>query len=165
MNQLEKLFDVPGPRGRRNLAIINVIGLAIVAAVAVWIIWVLVQRGQLAGAAWQPFFTGEVWTEYLIPGLVSTLKAAVIAIVLSNVLGLLLGIALAVLRDRLDNTIKNRREIESISGKALVGTIPFDKERKAHPAVDFQDLTQSASAEAFRELRTNLQFLEVDHPP
>ena len=25
MNQLEKLFDVPGPRGRRNLAIINVI--------------------------------------------------------------------------------------------------------------------------------------------
>ncbi|MDJ0467294.1 polysaccharide biosynthesis tyrosine autokinase [Rhodococcoides fascians] len=84
---------------------------------------------------------------------------------LGAAVGLLLGIALAVLRDRLDNTIKGRREIESISGKALVGTIPFDKERKAHPAVDFQDLTQSASAEAFRELRTNLQFLEVDHPP
>ncbi|MDV7991217.1 polysaccharide biosynthesis tyrosine autokinase [Rhodococcus sp. IEGM 1374] len=84
---------------------------------------------------------------------------------LGAAVGLLLGIALAVLRDRLDNTIKNRREIEAISGKALVGTIPFDKERKTHPAVDFQDLTQSASAEAFRELRTNLQFLEVDHPP
>jgi succinoglycan biosynthesis transport protein ExoP len=84
---------------------------------------------------------------------------------LGAAVGLLLGIALAVLRDRLDNTIKGRREIEAISGKALVGTIPFDKERKAHPAVDFQDLTQSASAEAFRELRTNLQFLEVDHPP
>ncbi|MDV6233166.1 polysaccharide biosynthesis tyrosine autokinase [Rhodococcus cercidiphylli] len=84
---------------------------------------------------------------------------------LGAAIGLLLGLALAVLRDRLDNTIKNRREIESISGKALVGTIPFDKERKTHPAVDFQDLTQSASAEAFRELRTNLQFLEVDHPP
>lgn len=84
---------------------------------------------------------------------------------LGAAVGLLLGIALAVLRDRLDNTIKGRREIEAISGKALVGTIPFDKERKAHPAVDFQDLAQSASAEAFRELRTNLQFLEVDHPP
>lgn len=84
---------------------------------------------------------------------------------LGAALGLLLGIALAVLRDRLDNTIKDRREIESISGKALVGTIPFDKERKTHPAVDFQDLAQSSSAEAFRELRTNLQFLEVDHPP
>ncbi|OZD54554.1 protein tyrosine kinase [Rhodococcus sp. 06-1477-1B] len=84
---------------------------------------------------------------------------------LGAAVGLLLGIALAVLRDRLDNTIKGRREIEAISGKALVGTIPFDKERKAHPAVDFQDLNQSASAEAFRELRTNLQFLEVDHPP
>lgn len=84
---------------------------------------------------------------------------------LGAAVGLLLGIALAVLRDRLDNTIKDRREIESISGKALVGTIPFDKERKTHPAVDFQDLAQSSSAEAFRELRTNLQFLEVDHPP
>lgn len=84
---------------------------------------------------------------------------------LGAAVGLLLGIALAVLRDRLDNTIKGRREIEAISGKALVGTIPFDKERKTHPAVDFQDLAQSASAEAFRELRTNLQFLEVDHPP
>lgn len=84
---------------------------------------------------------------------------------LGAAIGLLLGIALAVLRDRLDNTIKDRREIESISGKALVGTIPFDKERKTHPAVDFQDLAQSSSAEAFRELRTNLQFLEVDHPP
>ncbi|MEW1878585.1 polysaccharide biosynthesis tyrosine autokinase [Rhodococcus sp. NPDC080181] len=84
---------------------------------------------------------------------------------LGAAVGLLLGIALAVLRDRLDNTIKGRREIEAISGKALVGTIPFDKERKTHPAVDFQDLAQSSSAEAFRELRTNLQFLEVDHPP
>ncbi|MDV6260036.1 polysaccharide biosynthesis tyrosine autokinase [Rhodococcoides yunnanense] len=84
---------------------------------------------------------------------------------LGAAVGLLLGIALAVLRDRLDNTIKGRREIEAISGKPLVGTIPFDKERKTHPAVDFQDLGQSSSAEAFRELRTNLQFLEVDHPP
>lgn len=84
---------------------------------------------------------------------------------LGAAVGLLLGIALAVLRDRLDNTIKGRREVEAISGKALVGTIPFDKARKTEPAVDFQDLTQSASAEAFRELRTNLQFLEVDHPP
>ncbi|MFY2791572.1 polysaccharide biosynthesis tyrosine autokinase [Rhodococcus sp. MALMAid1271] len=84
---------------------------------------------------------------------------------LGAAVGLLLGIALAVLRDRLDNTIKDRREIEAISGRALVGTIPFDKERTKHPAVDFQDLAQSSSAEAFRELRTNLQFLEVDHPP
>ncbi|MDZ7910276.1 MAG: polysaccharide biosynthesis tyrosine autokinase [Rhodococcus sp. (in: high G+C Gram-positive bacteria)] len=84
---------------------------------------------------------------------------------LGAAVGLLLGIALAVIRDRLDNTIKDRREIESISGKSLVGAIPFDKARRTHPAVDFQDIAQSSSAEAFRELRTNLQFLEVDHPP
>jgi succinoglycan biosynthesis transport protein ExoP len=86
-------------------------------------------------------------------------------LILGAAIGLLMGLALAVLRDRLDNTIKGRREIEAISGKALVGTIPFDKARKTEPAVDFQDIAQSPSAEAFRELRTNLQFLEVDHPP
>ncbi|MDI6630379.1 MAG: Wzz/FepE/Etk N-terminal domain-containing protein, partial [Rhodococcus sp. (in: high G+C Gram-positive bacteria)] len=35
---------------------------------------------------------------------------------LGAAVGLLLGIALALLRDRLDNTVKNRREIEAISG-------------------------------------------------
>lgn len=79
-------------------------------------------------------------------------------------LGILLGIGLAVVRDLLDNTIKDRNTLEQISGVGVVGSIPLDKERRKQPAIAF-DKESSAIAEAFRKLRTNLQFLAVDNPP
>ena len=79
-------------------------------------------------------------------------------------LGVLLGIGLAVLRDLLDNTVKDRETLEEITGVGLVGSIPLDKERRKKPAISF-DSDNSAIAEAFRKLRTNLQFLAVDNPP
>ncbi|WP_084223161.1 polysaccharide biosynthesis tyrosine autokinase [Mycolicibacterium holsaticum] len=79
-------------------------------------------------------------------------------------LGALLGTGLAVLRDVLDNTVKDRGALEETTGVGLVGSIPFDKERQREQAVTFENDT-SAIAEAFRKLRTNLQFLAVDNPP
>lgn len=79
-------------------------------------------------------------------------------------LGLLLGIGLAVLRDMLDNSVKNREALEELTGAGLVGSIPLDKERRKQPAISF-DRDNSPIAEAFRKLRTNLQFLAVDNPP
>lgn len=79
-------------------------------------------------------------------------------------LGLLLGIGLAVLRDVLDNTVKERETLEEITGAGIVGNIPLDKERRKQPAITFER-DNSAIAEAFRKLRTNLQFLSVDKPP
>ncbi len=79
-------------------------------------------------------------------------------------LGLLLGIGLAVLRDLLDNTVKDREALEEITGAGIVGSIPLDKERRKHPAISF-DNDNSGIAEAFRKVRTNLQFLAVDNPP
>jgi tyrosine-protein kinase len=79
-------------------------------------------------------------------------------------LGLMLGIGLAVLRDRLDNTVKDREVLEEIAGVGLVATIPLDKDRRKDPGISFAN-DHSPIAEAFRELRTNLQFLEVDDPP
>ncbi|MBC2642731.1 MULTISPECIES: polysaccharide biosynthesis tyrosine autokinase [unclassified Rhodococcus (in: high G+C Gram-positive bacteria)] len=83
---------------------------------------------------------------------------------LGAAVGLLLGIAFAVLRDRLDNTVKDRRTVEELAGSALIGTIPFDKDRQTQQAINFAE-GNSSSAESYRELRTNLQFLEVDNPP
>ncbi|KAA0098800.1 polysaccharide biosynthesis tyrosine autokinase [Mycolicibacterium sp. P1-18] len=79
-------------------------------------------------------------------------------------LGIALGIGLAVVRDLLDNTVKDRRSLEDITGAGIVGSIPLDKDRRKDPAVSF-DGNNSAIAEAFRKLRTNLQFLAVDNPP
>ena len=78
--------------------------------------------------------------------------------------GVLLGIGLAILRDRFDNTVKNRESLEEIAGAGLVANIPFDKERRKNPAISFAS-DRSAIAEAFRTFRTNLQFLDVDNPP
>lgn len=79
-------------------------------------------------------------------------------------IGLVLGMGLAVIRDRLDNTVKDRETLEAITKVGLVGSIPLDKERRQEPAIAF-DRENSAIAEAFRKLRTNLQFLAVDNPP
>lgn len=79
-------------------------------------------------------------------------------------LGIALGIGLAVARDLVDNTVKDRDSIEQITNVGLVGNIPLDKERRRQPAIAFEH-DNSAIAEAFRKLRTNLQFLAVDNPP
>lgn len=78
--------------------------------------------------------------------------------------GVLLGVGLAILRDRLDNTVKDRETLEEITQVGLVGSIPLDKERRKEPAISFET-DNSGIAEAFRKLRTNLQFLAVDNPP
>lgn len=79
-------------------------------------------------------------------------------------LGLLLGIGLAVMRDMLDNSVKDRTTLEEVTGSGIVGAIPLDKERRRQAAISF-DNDNSGIAEAFRKLRTNLQFLSVDNPP
>lgn len=78
--------------------------------------------------------------------------------------GLLLGIGFAFLRDLLDNTVKDQDALEGLTNVGLVGSIPFDKGLRKEPIIQF-DSDKSAIAEAFRKLRTNLQFLAVDDPP
>lgn len=86
------LFDAPGPRGRRRIAVINGVGLLLVLAVLGWVIWGLARQGQLTAAKWQPFLTASIWENYLLPGLWNTLKAAAIAIVTANVFGVSFGL-------------------------------------------------------------------------
>lgn len=85
-------------------------------------------------------------------------------IALGLVGGLVLGVALAVIRDRLDNTVKDREALQDITQVGLVGTIPLDKELRKEHAISFEG-DNSSVAESFRKLRTNLQFLAVDNPP
>lgn len=78
--------------------------------------------------------------------------------------GILLGIAAALGRDLIDNTVKRHEDLEGITGVAVVGDIPMDKERRATPAIAF-GTENSQISESFRKLRTNLSFLSVDNPP
>lgn len=79
-------------------------------------------------------------------------------------LGVVFGIGLAAFCEWFDNTVKNRQILEEITGASLIATIPFDKDRQAETPISFAT-DRSAIAESFRELRTNLEFLDVDDPP
>ncbi len=80
---------------------------------------------------------------------------------LGMVLGLLLGIGIAVVRELLDTTVKGSEDVEQLSEAPILGGIPFDTEATKHPLLT--DLApHSPRVEAFRILRTNLQFVDVD---
>lgn len=80
------------------------------------------------------------------------------------VIGLLLGIALAVLRDLLDHTMKTFEEVEQVAGAPVMASVAFDKSVQRTPLLsDVQGF--SPRAEAFRLLRTNLQYLDLDEQP
>jgi len=77
------------------------------------------------------------------------------------VLGLLLGIALAVIRDLTDTRIRGERDVSAITDAPIIGGIGYDPIAQDKPLI-VQDSPQSVRAEAFRTLRTNLQFLDIE---
>ena len=85
------LFDAPGPRARRRHALLTVLGLVLAGGILGAVLWKFQAQGQLEAELWTVLFDPDVWTEYLIPGIINTLKAAVISIALAGIFGILFG--------------------------------------------------------------------------
>jgi capsular exopolysaccharide synthesis family protein len=83
---------------------------------------------------------------------------------LALLLGLGLGIGIAVLRETLDNTVKSPDVLNAVSEAPVMGIIPLDKKIVKNP-IAFRADPHGLRAESFRQLRTNLQFVDVDSPP
>jgi succinoglycan biosynthesis transport protein ExoP len=83
---------------------------------------------------------------------------------LGMVLGLLLGLGLALLRDLLDTTIKNEKDCSEVTNATVIGGIAFDPDANKSPLIVQSD-SHSPRAEAFRTLRTNLQFVDAANHP
>ncbi|MEU3483635.1 amino acid ABC transporter permease [Streptomyces sp. NPDC033754] len=87
------LYDTPGPRAKRRNVIYTVVFLAVLGLAAWWVLSAMAEKNQLAADKWTPFVTdSRVWTTYLLPGLMETLKAAALSILIALPLGALLGI-------------------------------------------------------------------------
>lgn len=80
---------------------------------------------------------------------------------LAAIMGLLLGLGLAILRETLDTTVKSAQDVSHTIGTALLGTVQYDARAAKQPLVTELD-THAPRVEAFRVLRTNLQFVDVD---
>lgn len=87
--------------------------------------------------------------------------------ILGFVIGLLLGVGLAFVRERLDDSLNSREAAEAASGGLpIVGLIPMVdawKSKGSHHLALVEDPTSNVS-EAFRTLRTAIQFLGLDEP-
>ena len=82
---------------------------------------------------------------------------------LGLILGLIIGIGLAMLREVLDNTVKGAADFEPFNVPVL-GNVPLDKRTPKTP-VAFRGDPHSSRSESYRQIRTNLQFVDVDNPP
>jgi capsular exopolysaccharide synthesis family protein len=78
-------------------------------------------------------------------------------------LGLLLGCAAGLLRERLDRTIRTAEQAQEITGRGIVGALVEDASLDGDHVLDSTS-EFSGTAEAYRQFRTNLQFLDVDNP-
>jgi capsular exopolysaccharide synthesis family protein len=77
--------------------------------------------------------------------------------------GLVLGLGLAILRDILDTSIRSSEALRSVSQVPVLGVIAMDGSSKKTPLLVDRN-PRSPRAEAFRQIRTNLQFVNVDSP-
>ncbi|MFD1833113.1 MULTISPECIES: amino acid ABC transporter permease [Streptomyces] len=94
MSNLSVLYDAPGPRAKARNILYSAVFVVLLALALWWVLDTMADKNQLDGAKWEPFVAdGRVWTTYLIPGLLNTLKAAVLAIAVALPLGALFGLA------------------------------------------------------------------------
>jgi capsular exopolysaccharide synthesis family protein len=83
---------------------------------------------------------------------------------LGLVLGLLAGAGAAVVKQLLDTKLRTKEDVESMTEAVVLGGIPYDADAEKHPLIIQAD-PLAGRAEAFRALRTNLQFVDAANHP
>lgn len=79
-------------------------------------------------------------------------------------LGLIIGLAAAALRELLNSSVRSAQELETLAGKPTLGALSLNHDAKKQPLIVGKQ-AHSPFAEEFRQLRTGLQFVDVDRPP
>lgn len=136
----------------------------------VWIRGIIQQVEQIEGAS------GKTPPVTIIPGDSARLPTSPsspnwkLNLALGALAGLLIGVGYAVVRDRMDRRIRSAEQVEKATGLAAVGSLPLEAALSTHlevlPVADARGRGKFvALGEAFRGLRTNLQYMSVDNPP
>ncbi len=82
-------------------------------------------------------------------------------VALGILLGIFLGVGLALLREQLDRRVRDIEDVEDVFGMPVLGTIPQSRNiPKLGPGVELPPT--GMEGEAFRMLRANLRYFNVD---
>jgi capsular exopolysaccharide synthesis family protein len=132
-----------------------------------------VLAANIANTAAQAFIDDNA-AQLSRPGTVSIAEGAVVPgspvspnITVNTILAAFLGLAIAgavvALQEYLDDTVKTSEDIEAIAGALTLGTVgrfsPKRSKSTPRPALSSIDVTESA--EAYRQLRTNVHFARL----
>jgi polysaccharide biosynthesis transport protein len=125
-----------------------------------------VLKGQLA----QLQVAGSVAStglEFVTPAAVPTVPSSPKPVndgLLGLIAGLVLGLGAAFLRESLDDSLSSGEAVERVTGAPVLATVPLVNawRRSAAPVVVTVSDPTSVAAEAYRSLRTSLQFARHD---
>jgi succinoglycan biosynthesis transport protein ExoP len=82
-----------------------------------------------------------------------------------GVAGIVLGYAAGLIRRQLDSRIRTVDEIETLVGASVLSILPETHELDRIGEAGIVQSQTGPAAEALRQLRTNLRFVDVDNPP
>ncbi len=90
-------------------------------------------------------------------------------LVISLILALVAGAGIALMRDKLDNTLKSREDLQDRLGVPVLGELMMLKGKRADgalftPHTQFLDEPTSSFAESIRTIRTGVVLSSLDHP-
>ena len=85
-------------------------------------------------------------------------------VILATIVGALLALGIAFLIEYLDDTVKTPDDVSRVSGLSTLGAIARLKESGGPRQLVAWLRTKSPESEAYRTLRTNIQFSSVDNP-
>jgi capsular exopolysaccharide synthesis family protein len=75
--------------------------------------------------------------------------------------GLLAGVALVILRERVRTKVRTLDQVKAIEDLSILGSIVYDRRALTRPVLSPAE-NGSPRAEEFRQLRTNLRYLQTD---
>ncbi len=111
------------------------------------------------------------YTSAQLPG-APVLPRTKLNLVIGLLLGLMIGFAYAMIRHQFDRRLRSAEEVEKAYGVTVIGQVPksphvrhADGKQLALAVSAPTDSNSASVAEAFRKLRTNLAYMDVDNPP
>jgi len=117
------------------------------------------------GLRMTPTYSADVPTTPVLP-------RTKVNLVLGLLGGMLLGFVYALIRKQFDRRLRSAEEVEKAFGIPVIGLVPQsssmrqgDSDALALAVTGSRSSSSASTAEAFRKLRTNLAFMDVDHPP